>query len=167
MLDWTRFTKRYKARKITDSDVKEVFALCRGNELLYKYCPPFVTEENIRKDMKALPRGKSEQDKYYLGFFDENILIAVLDLIDAYPDKDTAFIGFFMMNALVQKKGIGTQLIEDLCRYLKSENYKYIRLGWAEGNDQSKVFWHKNGFLETGVRYDAGSYTVIVAQRCL
>ena len=38
------------------------------------------------------------EDKYYLGFFAGDELVAVMDLILNYPKADIAFIGFFMMN---------------------------------------------------------------------
>lgn len=117
--------------------------------------------------MTALPKGKSQEDKYYVGFFDRHELIAVMDLIDAYPDEFTAFIGFFMVNTLVQHRGIGTEIIEQLSIYLKGQGHQHIRLGWATGNPQSESFWKKNGFAETGVSYETGGYTVIVAQRNL
>lgn len=34
-----------------------------------------------------------------------------MDLILNFPDNDTAFIGFFMMNQALQGKGIGSEII--------------------------------------------------------
>ncbi len=44
--------------------------------------------------MCALPLCKSMDDKYYIGYFENGCLIAVMDLIDGYPNAGTAFIGF-------------------------------------------------------------------------
>lgn len=169
MLNISKFSSKYHVRKITNSDVKQVVALCSENTQFYEYCPPFVTEQSILDDMKALPegRGKTMADKYYLGFFAQNDLIAVVDMIDAFPNKETIFIGFFMVNKSVQHQGVGTQIVRELRQALKAEGYQYIRLGWVQGNRQSEGFWKKNGFVETGVSYQTGGYTVIVAQRQL
>ena len=167
MLNSEYFSNKYSVRKIETENIKQVAELCRENTLFYKYCPPFATEETILDDIKALPKGKSKEDKYYVGFFDYDSLIAVMDLIDAYPDKDTAFIGFFMTNTSIQNHGIGTQIIEELSQYLKNQGYKYIKLGWVKGNYQSESFWHKNHFSETGVSYNTNGYTVIAAQKDL
>ena len=78
--------------------------LCRQNDLYYQYCPPFVTEDSIRKDMAALPPGKTANDKYYVGYFDEHRLVAVMGFIMGYPDKGTSFIGFFMTDASIQNR---------------------------------------------------------------
>ena len=94
-------------------------------------------------------------------------LIAVMDFIMAYPDEKTAFIGFFMTAASIQNAGIGSSIIDDLCRYLADIRLSSIRLGWVKGNPQAEHFWHKNNFKETGITYDADNYTVVVAQRVL
>ena len=89
-------------------------------------------------------------DKYYIGFFKRDKLIAVMDLIMNYPKKKTAFIGLFMMDVNYQNKGIGSKVIGEVLSYLKSENYENIRLGVDKGNPQSSYFWNKNGFVTVG-----------------
>ena len=95
------FSNRYFVRRLTADDIAEIYKLCRNNVLYYKYCPPFVTEQSIANDMKALPSNKEDSDKYYLGYYDGEKLIAVMDFIMGYPDKKTAFIGFFMTDVSV------------------------------------------------------------------
>lgn len=166
-MDITALSARYRVRRLTPDDVSLVYALCRENTLYYQYCPPFVTEEGIIGDMAALPPRKTLSDKYYVGYFDGEKLVAVMDLIVSFPDESTAFIGFFMTDVSVQHAGIGSGIIDELCAAMPSFGYKSIRLGWVKGNPQAESFWHKNGFTETGVTYDTDSYTVVVAQRNL
>ena len=167
MLDINAFSNQYEVRLIKDTDVRQIYMFCRQNVLYYQYCPPFATEDSIRKDMAALPPKKTADDKYYVGYFDRHGLAAILDLILEYPNKDTAFIGFFMTDASIQNKGIGSTIITDLCAYLSGIGIPYIRLGWVKGNPQAEHFWHKNGFEETGITCETDGYTVIVAQRAL
>ena len=73
-------SKQYGVRKLTDTDVAAVYALCKENPLYYQYCPPFVTEDSIRADMAALPPRKTVEDKYYLGFYEgDRLMEAVLN----------------------------------------------------------------------------------------
>jgi Uncharacterized conserved protein len=166
-IDIAKFSSRYRVRCLHDSDIPVIFSLCKGNPQYYQYCPPFVTEESIRTDMKALPPGKEFSDKYYVGYFDGEKLIAVMDFIMAYPDDETAFIGFFMTEASLQGQGVGSGIIEELCQYLKCIGLSGIKLGWISGNRQAVSFWRKNGFTEAGVTYDTEHYTVTVASRAL
>ena len=166
-MDVSLFSDQYLVRCLNEDDITEIYALCSKNTLFYQYCPPFVTKESIAGDMKALPPNKEAFDKYYLGYYDKEKLIAVMDLIGGFPDKDTAFIGFFMTDITIQNSGIGSGIIHDLCSRLKGLGFSGVRLGWVKGNPQAEHFWHKNCFKETGVTYDTGSYTVVVAQRAL
>ena len=163
----SQLSSEYTVRRLGEADLDEVIALCSKNELYYQYCPPFGTKETILDDMKALPPKKELSDKYYIGFYDKDALIAVMDLILAYPDGQTAFIGFFMTDVSVQNRGTGSRIIDELGRYLRSAGFLHIRLGWVRGNPQAELFWYKNGFAETGVTYDTENYTVIVAQKNL
>ncbi|MBQ6076027.1 MAG: N-acetyltransferase [Lachnospiraceae bacterium] len=166
-LDVSRFSDAYTVRRLGEADVEDVFALCGGNTLYYRHCPPFVTRESIREDMRALPPGKELSDKYYVGYYGPGGLTAVLDLIAAYPDGQTAFIGFFMMNAPAQGRGTGSRIVRDLCGYLRAAGFSRGRLAWVKGNPQAEHFWRKNGFAETGTESVRDRYTAITAQKDL
>ena len=139
-------SKSYTVRKLDEADVDAIFELMRKNEIFYKYHPPFVTKESILEDMKALPPQKSYEDKYYIGFFEDETLVANMDLILSYPTEQIAFIGFFMTDVQYQNKGIGSKIIGEVCACLKSLGYTKVRLGVDKGNPQSYAFWLKNQF---------------------
>lgn len=120
-------SSRYGARRLCDSDVGAVYRLSAGNPIFYKYCPPCVTLESIREDMKVLPPGKSGEDKFYVGFFDGSMLTAVMDLILKYPNDETAFIGLFMVDSASQGKGTGTAIIEECLCFLKRQGLRRAR----------------------------------------
>ena len=160
-------SKQYEVRKLSDTDVVAVYALCKENPLYYQYCPPFVTEDSIRADMAALPPRKTPEDKFYLGFYEGDRLIAVMDLILGFPKEETAFVGFFMVNKEYQGKGIGTTLMQEVYAYLKQCGFIFVRLGFAKGNSQSEHFWLKNGFERTGVEAQNDGYVVVIMEKKL
>lgn len=161
-----KLSKSCKVTGLGEQDIPAVFELCRKNPQYYRYCPPPVSPEGIKADMRALPEGKSREDKFYLGFWQEDKLAAVLDLILKYPDEKTAFIGFFMMNADMQGKGIGSKIIEEVCDCL-GDQFSFARLGYVKGNKQSEGFWLKNGFRPTGETSQTENYEIAVMQRKL
>lgn len=67
--------------------------------------------------MIALPPNVSIENKYYIGFFKNEKLIAIMALILQYPNVDTAFIGLFMMDEHEQGKGIGSKIISDCASF--------------------------------------------------
>lgn len=162
-----KISKTYRVRKLTYADADEVFALCEKNKLYYEYHPPFVTKNAIEEDMRALPPGKSEPDKYYVGFFDDSGLIAVADLITAYPNEQTVLIGFFMTAVRVQNKGVGSEIVKELCAFFKGDGFNSVRLGYVKDNPQSRAFWLKNGFVPTGEVFEKSDCTIAAAVRRL
>jgi RimJ/RimL family protein N-acetyltransferase len=126
-----------------------------------------VTIESILEDMEALPPNKGYEDKHYIGFFQEDILVAVMDLIEHYPKPGTALLGFFAMNMSFQGQGIGTAIIFDCVTYLAQVGFQKVRLGIDKGNPKSKAFWLKNGFTFTGEEYESDGSTILVMERKL
>ncbi len=165
--DVSQLSSAFQVRILTGSDIPEVLRLCQGNPLFYQHCPPFVTTAGIQEDMVKLPPRTVPEDKYYIGYFDDQGLAAVMDLIRGYPEEGAAFIGFFMTESSRQGQGLGSRIISELCGFLKARQCRYIRLGWVDENPQSQHFWRKNGFTETGVKSQQEAYTIIFAQRNL
>ena len=161
------FSSKYAVRPLTAADVDGILTLCAGNEQFYRYHPPLAPRESILEDMTALPPGKRAEDKHYLGFFDWKTLIAVLDLIERYPQGDTAYIGFFMTKKERQGCGLGTALISELLDELRREKFCRIRLAVDRGNPQSRAFWEKNGFALTGEEFPHGDSAYLPMERTL
>ncbi len=166
-MDYSSLSGTYEVRRLTEADVPAVLALCRGNPLFYRHCPPAPAVETIRADMAALPPRKESKDKYYLGFFDGEALAAVLDLIVGFPTPEAAFWGFFMLDRSRQGRSEGSRLVSELCASLAGMGFREVRLGWVRGNPQAEHFWKKNGFRENGAQYETNGYTVICASRGL
>ena len=166
MIDIGRLSGRFAVRALTDADTDGILALCRGNPLFYRYTAARPEEVQIRSDMRITPPGTDPSMKYYVGFFRDRDLVAVMDLIDGYPEPDTAYIGFFMMDQRYQGKGIGSAVIRDAAAYLKTAGKKAIRLAIDSGNPQSLHFWRKNGFTVIA-EADADGWKKFVAERIL
>lgn len=159
--------EKYIVRAFKEEDIPDILALCLSNPNYYHHMKMRPTPENVNEVFTALPDGKTMEDKYFLGFYLENRLVAILDLITRYPDKDTAFIGWFMVDKKFQKKGVGTEIITSLLAFLQKEAFLFVRLAYVEGNRESESFWRKNRFRPTGVRLEKEGYTAVVMQRKL
>ena len=136
----------YTICRLTDADVPMLYAWMLRNDQYFRYCGGSTTPERVRQDLTLCPPGTTPAQKHYVGFFDADTLVAVMDLIDGYPDADTAFIGFFMMNKDLQGQGTGTAIVREVLAALRALGYTAVRLGIDKENPQSNHFWRKNGF---------------------
>ena len=160
-MDIKLLSKKYYIKKLTNDDVLDVYNLCITNPKYYKHCNSSLSIDSIKNDMLALPPNTTYDDKYYLGVYDENKLIAVVDLILNFPKRYMAFIGFFMVLKDVSRNGIGSVIIKDIEKYLSKIGYTDIRLGYVSDNEQSKSFWYKNKYVPTGIESKEYGYTIV------
>ncbi|HCM89219.1 MULTISPECIES: GNAT family N-acetyltransferase [Vagococcus] len=65
----------------TDDHLKQLHALLKNSESITNF----------------IPEGTSSDNKYLYGIFDETKLIGVIDLIEDYPERQTAFIHQFIL----------------------------------------------------------------------
>ena len=133
-------------------------AQIRSSTAIIRPCRPKPPSARI---CPRFPPEKTAADKYYAGFFSGEQLIAVLDLILGYPDAQTAFLGFFMTAAAVQKKGVGSTIVANIRTCCKRLGFTRLRLAIDEGNPQSEAFWTKNGFRKTSERRISGAHTYL------
>lgn len=156
----------YETRLMTKDDVSIIYNLCVKNKLYYKYFHEDITKELVEEDLTITPPGISIAQKYYMGFFKGDTLVAVMDLIDGYPKEEIAFIGFFMMNTEFQGKEAGSSIISEVMSYLKEIGYSTVRLAIIKENPQATHFWAKNKF-EVIDEVKRGEENVLIAERKL
>lgn len=157
----SQFSNHYQVRKLVDADLEQVLALYQTNPLYFKHFPPLPSLESLANDLVECPPGKELSDKYFLGFWDKERLVAILDLIDGYPTAEIAYIGLFMVDSRLAGQGLGSNIIAELLSQLAT-HFKKVRLGYVESNPQSSHFWSKVGFCPTGeVKELAGKNIVL------
>ena len=74
-------SSQYTVRDLHPEDAAMIFELLKHNTIFYQYHPPMVTVESILEDMEALPPNMDYEDKHYIGFFQNNTLVAVMDFL--------------------------------------------------------------------------------------
>ncbi|HFU4377332.1 GNAT family N-acetyltransferase [Streptococcus suis] len=162
----SNLSTRFQVRKLTEADLEQVLALYQTNPLYFEHFPPLPSLESLANDLIDCPPGKELSDKYFLGFWDKERLVAILDLIDGYPTEDTYYIGLFMVDAHFSGQGLGSKIIAELLPQLATR-FKKVRLGYVESNPQSSHFWSKVGFCPTGEVKELAGKTIVIAEHAL
>ena len=167
MFEAEKLSSVYGVRCMCDGDADMILELCLSNDQYYRYCGRQPSRELILDDLNVTPHGIPVSSKYYVGFFEEGgRLAAVMDLIDGYPDRETAYIGFFMVRKDLQGRNVGTGIVGEVCGYVRQKGMTRMMLGIDKDNPQSNHIWKKNGFsVVREVRQEQG--TVLVAEKVL
>lgn len=64
-------------------------------------------------------------------------MIAIMDMVFAFPDDETVYIGLFMVDHDVQGYGIGSIIIEEYAEYIRTLGKK--RSNWHLPKEISRV----------------------------
>ena len=167
MLDIQALATEYDVRMIREEDIGDVYRLCKSNAKYYEYLGAIPTVESLTEVISKLPDHVNTDDKFFVGFYDHDRLIAVMDLITGYPENDDAFIGWFMVEGTLQGQGIGSRIFADVRAAMKGQGYDYLSLQCVKEHEESVAFWKAQGFVPTGEETDNGEYTTVTMARSI
>lgn len=125
------------------------------------------TPEGLTEIISRVPAGSGSENKFFVGFYDGDALVAVMDLITGYPESDDAFIGLFLVDAALQRRGIGSQILADVRAAMKAQGYDYLSLRCPRDNAQAAAFWQSQGFAPTGEETQENGRTAITLARSI
>lgn len=163
-IDIKAFSSEYDVRRITEEDITGVYNLCRENRHFYRYLGRVATKESLTEVISNVS-AESDSGKYFVGFYDNGALIAIADIIVGYPEGDSAFIGWYVVDGNMQRKGIGSQIFADIRANLKSIGTNRISLGCVKENETAVNFWKGLGFTALDDEKQVGRHTVVTYER--
>ncbi len=163
--------KDYNIHPITEENIEEAFQLMRSNTYFYSRTQFHeLTLQECKEDITALPPDTSLDQKFFVGIYENDKLVAVLDYLEGYPQNGIAFIGLFMLANEVHGKGIGKKMIQAFIESAKQNKFNEIKLGCFETNEVGHLFWSKMGFVnerEIIREVDGRELNLIVMRRLL
>ncbi len=165
-LDIATLSTQFGVRKITESDISAVYRLAKSNRRYYRYLGRIPTRESLTEIISEVPEGVSRSCKHFVGFYNEDdVLVAVMDLITGYPESDDAFIGWLMVDGEMQGRGIGSGIFADVRAAMKAAGYDYMALAVVKENEEALKFWKDQGFKVKKESVSTDGYEVYVMDR--
>lgn len=155
----------FHVEKLDENNLNDIFCICQNNVYYYKCLKETPTIFSVKTILEEVPPNKNFNDKFVLGFFENNKLVAILDLVKDYPKSNNIFIGLFIIDVYYQNKGIGSKVIKRLINILKTIGVSECYLGVVDSNEKAYIFWKKQGFEETGKIYNHEKYNVIMMMK--
>ena len=161
-LDIQSLGTAYDVRRIAEADISDVVGLARTNGRYYRSLGIRPSRSRLTEIVSDIAVGVEGADSYFVGFYDrEGDLVAVLDLICGYPEADDAYIGWFMVDADMQGKGVGSGIFADVRASMKAQGYDHLELKCPKASESARLFWEDQGFTATGLEEFNGHYDVV------
>ena len=134
----------FRARRLTESDIADVYALARSNRHYNRLMDRRPSMARLTKIVTRAPEGSSS---VFAGFFTpEDELVAVMDLICGHNSPTCAYVGMFMVEAELQGQGIGSQIVADMRSALAAQGFERLELSCSKRNAEALSFWKNRGF---------------------
>ena len=132
----------FKIKKIEKEDYDNLYNLELSN-LDFFLCTQgrANTYEESVKDTVNLPPNTTQDQKFFICFYDNDKLIAIMDYIEHYPCKGIVWIGLFMIDNAIKRKKLGTKIITEFIKALKKNGIHKLQLGCADTNNVGLHFW--------------------------
>ena len=161
-MDVSRLSRHYSVVSLHEADADAILDIYRKNPLYFRHCEAEPTREQVLRDLNEAPPGIETRQKRFVGFFEGDSLVALLDLVEGYPEPATCYIGLFMVGADFQGKGVGRRIIGDACDWLRRCGFTHARLAIARDNPQANHFWTICGFAVTDA-VERNGWPILVA----
>lgn len=72
--------------------------------------------------------------------------VALLDMLEGYPDAQTWFLGLIFLAPSVRGRGLGTRLVEAVCDHARSHGARALRLAVAVQHPDARRLYDRLGF---------------------
>ncbi len=163
-----RRLKNYQIKEITEADYAALHALHLSNENYNAFFDDQpISLESCIAGTKALPPNTTADQKFYIGFYRDGQLVAVVDYIERYPNDKTVWLGLLMVAEYLQRRGIGYSIIEQLLDAVKANGFSSVQLGVIVENHGALAFWQAVGFSEIDRRRNLDDIAVVVMENKL
>ena len=139
----------YQVKTLSVTDCGELFELYQTNPDYFEIVearPPKL--EDCLNDLTECPPSFPKEKKFYVGFYQNGKLQAVVDYLMGYPEEEIFYIGLFMLEGKNRAKGYGRKLLTDVLDVAIDTGFTRLRLGVVSKNKNAMHFWIKNGLKE-------------------
>lgn len=141
----------YTARLLSPADETTVQDLCERCSDFSLLIEGRLPEKSAGHDILFdLPPNKGLEDKYVIGVYkkENDLLIAVIDLIKDYKVSGEWTLGLLMIDPNERGHGLGRTLQAFIKTQVLAHQGSMMRIGVVEENHRAYKFWREMGYAE-------------------
>ena len=135
----------WEIRPVDESDFDAVLALMERCSDFFDLSGVPITAESLKQDMAELPPRCVPEQKHYAALWKGGAPWMALDLVENYPRSRTLFVGLFVMDPALRRRGIGRTMMAALMQAAKEAGFDRVRLACLLDNPSGHAFWEAMG----------------------
>lgn len=148
LISASALSQEYYSRILDTKDAAKILKLMKSNPQFFDDVKSEPSLRLIQADLVRTPSFAGLNQKFYVGFFKNEELIAIADILLDYPEKQTVWIELIMVDGYEQNNGVGSSILKDIEAELARAGFAHIELGVRLRNYQGQQFVKKNGYSE-------------------
>lgn len=143
-------SSEYNIRLLSADNENEVQSLCERCLDFWELTDGRPPEKDAGHSILFdLPPDKELKDKYVIGVYNENnILIAVIDIVKDYKAAGEWMIGLLMIDPGERGNSLGRKLHDLIKGWVREEQGSVLRIGVIKENIRGYKFWCEMGYAE-------------------
>lgn len=127
-----------------DAAVLDLMVRAADYSLLEKGRPPVAAD--VPAFFASCVPGGDLAEAVKLGFWQDEVLLGVLEMSYGYPDPADAYIGLLMLDKAARGAGIGPQLLAEATVRARAKGAKRQLVAVLAANPKGRAFWQREGF---------------------
>ena len=152
----------WEIRQVEAGDLAAVLALLQSGSAPGS---PLPTLDSLRADLAALPPRCAPEQKHVVAFWRDGRPEAILDWVEGYPREQTLWVGLFLVDGVLRRKGLGKRLMSALPGAARDCGMERLRLACRKDNEAGRCFWLSLGYRELREGQSAQGESVWVLER--
>ncbi len=164
-LDVQALGTEYDVRRLTEADIADVTLLARSNRRYYRQIGTRPSAAVLTEVVSNVPEGAGPNSKYCVGFYDDEELVAIMDLIVGYPEPDDAYIGWFMVDESLQGQGVGSGIFADVRAAMQAQGFDHLEVSCPKSSESGMQFWYAQGFTPKCESVHRNGYPIVTLHR--
>ncbi|MGI6202189.1 MAG: GNAT family N-acetyltransferase [Eubacteriales bacterium] len=143
----------YTVEKLTERNYRDYYSVFESNADYWEAIKgrPLASQDCLEA-VCYCPDNFDKSKVYCLGIRKHDIPVAVVSLLEDYPDRGTSFIGLLLVDGGMQREGIGTEIVTAIIN-ASDGRFDSIRLSVEPSNTGALRFWQEQGFTVDEVEY--------------
>jgi ribosomal protein S18 acetylase RimI-like enzyme len=139
--------REYTVRLAESGDEARLQTLIESDPEYFMLIGTASRPTEAKDQLRDLPEGKKYDDKFVYVIFDHHDApIALIDLVRAYPDAETWFLGLLFVAPESRNMGLGARLLDAISAEIKQQGGRALRLGVARANVRARALYDRFGF---------------------